>query len=253
MAYYSDLEHIKSAFFEKEIPDWEFYRGTNTNKPPVEKRFTRLIDESPEGAGLDESWNQLEDVLNRVSYKGGKAVLFLGPKGEHPVFAIPISLSKHTMSQPPTFATGQRGGISSQQYYSVGARSVDQTLADKMRIYDLEHQLQNDQGGDMWSQIGQTLLERIDPNTIVLAVSNLISSLTGKPLMPTPITQSNTSGEQYKVGQKADGEDLEESIERLMQTISQNLDDDPDRMKKLFDNLERMVATNPAMIKQLSQ
>lgn len=250
MAYYSDLEHIKSVFFEKEIPDWEFYRGTNTNRPPVEKRFTRLIDESPEGAGLDESWNQLEDVLNRVSYKGGKAVLFLGQKGEQPAFALPISLSKHTMSQPPTFATGQRGGISSQQYYSVGARSYDQTLADKMKIYDLERQLQDGQGGDMWSQIGQTLLERIDPNTIVLAVSNLISSLTGKPVT-APNIQMKEQPE--KIGQKADGEELEESIERLMQTISQNLDDDPEKMKKLFDNLSRMVETNPGMIKQLSQ
>lgn len=249
MAYYSDLEHIKAVFFEKEIPDWEFYRGTNINKPPVEKRFSRLIDESPEGAGIDESWNQLEDVLNRVSYKGGKAVLFLGPKGETPVFALPISLSKHTMSQPPTFATGQRGGISSQQYYSVGARGFSETLDDKMRIYDLERQLESG-SGDMWTQIGQSVLEKIDPNTIALALSNLITGLTGKPVQMPNIQAAQQTAP--KVG-AASEDDLEGAIENLMGTVSNALGDDPEKMKRLFDNLDTMIKTNPAILKQLAQ
>lgn len=252
MAYYSDLEHIKSVFFEKDIPDWEFYRGTNTNRPPIEKRFTRLIDESPDGASIDESWNQLEDVLNRISYKGGKTVLFLGPKGDTPVFAIPISLSKHTMSEPPVFATGQRGGITSHQFTGIGARSYNETLSDKMRIYDLERQLEASGQGDIWTQIGNTVLDKIDPNTIVLALSNLVSTLTGKgpimPIQPTQPTQIHGTKET-----DSDSEELEQTIERLMETLSVNLDNDPAKMKRLFENLEMMIKTNPAMIKQLSQ
>lgn len=250
MAYYSEIENIRAAFFQKEQPEWEFFRGTNTNKPLHEKKAQRLIDESPDGAGLDESWNYLEEVLNRISYKGGKAVLFVGPKEENASFVMPISLSKHTMSEPPVFATGQRGGLHYGQGAGIGARSYDQTLSDKMKIYDLERRLEDAQFSGTWSAIGQTLLEKIDPNTIVLALSNLISGLTGKNInIPTMEEKKPTAGE---IGGKAE-EQLENSIERLMETISRQFNNDPEKMKKLFDGLNDMVEKNPAILKQLAQ
>ena len=252
MAYYSDIEHIKTAFLEKGLNEWELYSGTKTTRPNVDQKFRFLIDESAEGVELEESYNQLEDVLNRVSYKGGKAVLMLGNKDEKPAFVMPILLSKHTMTTPPEFDTGQRGGYN--QGTSLGARSLNETLADKMRIYDLERQLENSGGGDVWSQIGNTIIEKIDPNMIVLAVSNLIAGITGKSIeMPKPAPTEPAKVGSIPAADNRSEDELEESIERLMQTVSSNLNDDPEKMKKLFENLEAMVRTNPAMLKQLAQ
>jgi len=239
MAFYSNIQDVKEVFFKKSIPDWELYNGKPRNRPGESTRYKYLLSES-ESDDLNSSWLELEDSLNRISAKGGNGTLFLGHKDKAPVLLVPIRFSTETMTRQ----TGTRQGIN-------GIRSMGETLEDKMKIYDLQRRLDDIENANtgVWDTIGQSVAERIDPNTIVNAVSMLIASLAGKSgvngvqnsVIPTASEGDNTTDRTEPVSQ---------SIEDIVNVLNQELGSE-EETAKFLSRMAEMIRQNPAIIKNL--
>lgn len=240
MAFYSNIEDVKEVFLKKDVPDWELYNGKPRNRPGESTRYKYLLSESSSD-DLHSSWLELEEALNRVSAKGGNGTLFLGPKDQTPVLLLPIRFSVQTMTRQ----TGNNSaGVT-------GIRSMNETLEDKMKIYDLQRRLEDveNASGGIWDSIGQSVAEKIDPNTIVNAVTMLITSMAGK---------ANVNGTQdvsqpiENVNNEIAGElpAVSDSVNEIVSVLNNELGDEKESAKFL-SRMAEMIKQNPAIIKNL--
>lgn len=261
MASYSHLSHIRDAFLSIDLPTWELYAGKKSDRPQEVHKYKSFIDGSGQGLDIEDSLTQLERVLNQISYKGGTATLMLGEKDEAPKRIMHIALSRHTMNEPPVVGKG------ASEYASIGgAKGIESMVADKMRIYDLEHRLMAAEAprGSIGSQLIDKILSEVDVNTLVPVAVSMINGLLGgkganlgAAIMPNQnIQQQSKANQQSDKGEGTEiggGEEvrLENSVEELLGTIALNMEGDADRMAKFLNKMNEVIKTNPEVLKQL--
>jgi len=236
LAYYNEIDDIKEVFFAKDLPNWELYNGRIKNRPAGDRKIPNLID-SFGGDDISQSWDSLEGTLNRVSAKGGNAMLFLGPIHDKPKFAIPISLSTKTMTRQ----TGQQNNGA-----YIGARSVGDTIADKMKIYDLERRIQDMEGsrqGSFWEQIGERFAQEIDPNTVVGMITGLLTQ-------NMPSVQPNINGSPpVEMPESENDESIDNAINEMVELLESNMS--KAEMLRFLNKTTAAIKANPELIKNL--
>lgn len=242
MAYYSSIDDIREKFEELNAEQWQLYNGKAKNRPKPEVKYRFLLDEYT-GNGSEESFSHLENVLNRVSLKGGNATLFIGRDDQTPVLIMPISLSsKTTTRQVAGQVAGQAGAMP-------GIRGFNDTLSDKLAIYDLQRKLadmENASQGSFLERIGERVLDNISPDLLVAGITAIISKVAGVPVqMPAAVQGAPTAGAQtdFTPG-------LDESIDRLVDALSGSFEDERE-MIQFIDKMTNTVKNNPAILKQL--
>ena len=253
MPAFSDIQHIREAFFDLDRPEWELYNGKKSGRPNENSRTSSLIAESPEGASIEDSWETLSTWLERVSYRGGASTLFVGNKEKTPYRTMVLHLSKHTMKNPPTIGRGAN------EYSAIGGyKGINEMLELRMQNYDLARKIEDMQNpqGSFFEQIGQRLVESVDFNALIPAVVNMVNGFASKQGIqgiPQAAFQPEQKTDQENVSIEGKEKDLESSIESLMQTIALHMQGDETEMKKFFDGVNQAINQNPQILQQLKR
>lgn len=242
MAYYSSIEDIREKFEELSAEQWQLYNGKAKNRPKPEVKYRFLLDEYREG-GTEDAFNHLENTLNRVSLKGGNATLFIGPDDQTPVLVMPIALSNKTTTRQ--VAGTQVTGMNQQ----AGYRNFNDTLSDKLAIYDLQKKIadmENSSSGSFIERIGERVLDNISPDLLVAGLTAIISKVAGVPVqMPAAVQGAPAADQQtdFTPG-------LDDAVDRLIDALSGSFDDERE-MIQFIDKMTNTVKNNPAILKQL--
>jgi hypothetical protein len=256
MAFYSTLEDIKAGFFDGENPNWELHNGKPAVRPTGGTRYKTLIAESEDGDSMEQSWQRLENALDRISAKGGNAIVYIGDKEEDPVFSIPISLSTKTSSRGP--GSSQEGPYRYNQLAGLGLPYDIKTAIEKEReLWELKKTVEELQAGtgSVWEQIGQKIIESVDVNALISGLMGFASQVSGKGQnSPQAEQQPPTMSIQKPDTEASPGatihdEEIEDKVDNLLDELEKHMD--KQEMRKFLDNITQVVKTNPGMLKSL--
>lgn len=257
MVFVDNIQDIKETFFELQQPQFKLYNGKPKATYPSGRSATSnlLYNQNDPNMDLTDAWNRLEPQLARFAGRGGYANLWVGTKdGDH--YNIPIYFPHRN---EPGNMQNQTGVAGMPQAY--GPYGINAVLEDKMRIYDLEHKI--DEVANSQNQgIGQRLIDRILENDALVA--NLLSTFTSAMLGGIPRNYrppQPVQGQKPEVGAELPPVDVSElglhfveriksgfSTEAEMQGYLNKVADlfsrDPETMKRVIDTIAQQNQEN---------
>lgn len=257
MAFYSILSDIRETFFEHSPKSWEMHNGKPSQRPSA-GRYKSLIAESDDSDDLESSWGRLESALDRVSPKGGNAMIyFFREKDNDPFLSVPVSLSLKTSTRQNEPTERQsRIGAGPGLY---GLPYDLKTALDKEReLWDLKKQIeemQSAQPGGIWEQIGQKIISEIDVNSLVNTLVGIVAKVGAKPENNFPQFQVQVPTQPQVIPQHATdtGEDEPDEIEEKTIDLLESLENHMSKkeLSEFLGKLKKTVDENPAVLKMI--
>lgn len=156
---------------------------------------------------------------------------------------MPIALSSKTTTRQ--VAGTQVTGMNNQ----AGYRNFNDTLSDKLAIYDLQKKIadmENSSSGSFLERIGERVLDNISPDLLVAGLTAIISKVAGVPVqMPASVQGAPAADQQtdFTPG-------LDDAVDRLIDALSGSFDNERE-MIQFIDKMTNTVKNNPAILKQL--
>lgn len=257
MAFYSNIQDIRETFFEHSPKSWEMHNGKPSQRPTA-GRYKSLIAESDDADDLESSWGRLENALDRVSPKGGNAMIyFFREKDNDPFLSVPVSLSTKTSSrggeEPERRARLSGPGLYGLPYDLKTAIEKERELWELKKLVE---EMQNSQPGGIWEQIGQKLISEIDVNSLVNTIVGIVAKVGARPDTNYPQFQAQTPTTPPQViPQHATdtGEDEPDEIEEKTIDLLESLENHMSRkeLSEFLEKLKKTVDENPAVLKMI--
>lgn len=259
MAFYSNISDIRETFFEHSPKAWEMHNGKPSQRPSA-GRYKSLIAESDDSDDLESSWGRLESALDRVSPKGGNAMIyFFREKDNDPFLSVPVSLSLKTSTRQNE--TEERRSRISGSPGLYGLPYDLKTAIEKEReLWELKKQVEDMQGaqpGGIWEQIGQKIISEIDVNSLVNTIVGIVARVGAKPEnnIPQFQFQAQPPPQPQAIPEHLtdDGNDEPDEIEEKAIDLIESLENHMSRkeLSEFLGKLKKTVDENPAVLKMI--
>lgn len=234
-AFYSDLEDLRSHFYERKCPKWNLYHGFQTGN----YKGSEMATQQPNDISYEESWDLLERTLSAYQRSGlpAKLTLYLKTNSNNTGERLKIYLNPSGVNQPGI------NGVQSQNLVPVD--EVDRRINQAIHIERLERNIEDLQAAiedkqSSWERFADRLLEDIDVNQVA---GLLISKFSGRGAVP--MTQVS--------GQVAPNEEVvvdlnDPDLQSFLVNVRSNCTSD-EQFKKMLKMAEAYFAANSEDLK----
>lgn len=234
VGYISNFEDLYNWFMERESPKFTVFHGTS---PKGRRYFLR----QQEDIEMEEAYRILHDNLSRVAPAGGIYTIQLQNMGQGHGDTVCFSLTQSQGQANSINGLPSIAGKTPQQY-------IEESIRTQIRIYDLERQIEDLHAQqDAKTGIGERILNgiinhpKLDPNTIMMVMGNLINQLSAS-LTPAAKKAANVGVS----GFPDNAQQMVETQQRLAAALEKISGHFPNYVEML-ENLAVALDKNPAL------